>query len=88
MIFLVNACLVQEDDIFATPSTTSATKRKKAATKDESLFKDDTDIFADIPAAKPKEKKGKKKTKGGGEKSMFKDDVGECSTLNIVSAYR
>ena len=45
-------------------------------TKDEDLFKDDTDIFADVPASKPKEKK-KKKTTSTGKKSIFKDDVGK-----------
>lgn len=49
--------------------------KAKSKTKDEDLFKDDTDIFADVPAAKPKEKKKKKTTE---KKSLFKDDDGEC----------
>lgn len=52
--------------------------KAKSKTKDEDLFKDDTDIFADVPAAKPKEKKKKKTTE---KKSLFKDDDGECITL-------
>lgn len=49
--------------------------KAKSKTKDEDLFKDDTDIFADVPAAKPKEKKKKKTTE---KKSLFKDEDGEC----------
>ncbi len=49
--------------------------KAKSKTKDVDLFKDDTDIFADVPAAKPKEKKKKKTTE---KKSLFKDDDGEC----------
>lgn len=49
--------------------------KAKSKTKDEDLFKDDTDIFADVPAAKPKEKKKKKTSE---KKSLFKDDDGEC----------
>jgi hypothetical protein len=60
-----------EDDIFGATKASS----KKATTKDENLFKDDTDIFADIPAVKPKEKKNKK----AAGKSLFKDDdIGKC----------
>ena len=50
--------------------------KKPAAVKDESLFKDDTDIFADIPSAKPKELRKKKKVAPTEKKSIFKDDIG------------
>lgn len=36
-----------------------------------------TDIFSDLPAVKPKEKKEKKVKKAAEKKSVFKDDVGE-----------
>ena len=65
------------DSEFPVPTVVSkATKRpKKAVTKDEDLFKDDTDIFADLPPSKPKEKKSK--SKKAESKSIFKDDVGK-----------
>ncbi|XP_052085774.1 WASH complex subunit 2-like isoform X2 [Mytilus californianus] len=66
-----NAIDENADDLFA--SKTTKKKTKKAQTKDEDLFQDDTDIFADVPAAKPKEKK-KKKTTAATKKSIFKDD--------------
>ncbi len=67
--------VLQDDDIFAAPPTVVAKKRpKKAVTKDEDLFKDDTDIFADLPPSKPKEKKKTKKATES--KSIFSDDVG------------
>ena len=57
-------------------AVSKATKRpKKAVTKDEDLFQDDTDIFADLPPSKPKEKKSK--SKKAESKSIFKDDVGK-----------
>ena len=50
--------------------------------KDEDIFRDDTDIFSDIPAAKPKQKKTKKKTSSKAAapaKPLFtSNDVGEC----------
>lgn len=57
-------------------STQKTKKSGKARpkTKDEDIFKDDTDIFADAPSAKPKEKKKKKTAE---KKSIFKDDDGE-----------
>lgn len=58
--------------------------KAKSKTKDEDLFKDDTDIFADVPAAKPKEKKKKKTTE---KKSLFKDDDGEWHGLKITSLF-
>lgn len=70
---------IQEDDIFASSTTPAASERrrpKKAVTKDETLFKDDTDIFADLPAAKPKENKKKKKTTE--KKVVEQKDIGEC----------
>ena len=45
-------------------------------TKDEDLFADDTDIFADIPKPKEKEPKKKKKTTTAPKKTIFKDDIG------------
>ena len=65
------------DSEFPVPTVVSkAAKRpKKALTKDEDLFKDDTDIFADLPPSKPKEKKSK--SKKAESKSIFKDDVGK-----------
>ncbi|KAK3087875.1 hypothetical protein FSP39_011814 [Pinctada imbricata] len=59
------------DDIFAVKTTKKVKARPK--TKDEDLFKDETDIFADVPAAKPKEKKKKKATEK--KTGIFKDDV-------------
>ncbi|KAL5014840.1 hypothetical protein ScPMuIL_009110 [Solemya velum] len=52
----------------------SKVKKKKAVTKDEDLFKDNTDIFADIPQPKPKEKKKKRATVKSGKK-IFKEDI-------------
>ena len=61
--------MIQDDeDIFATPSRSSLPP--KDITKDEDLFNDDTDIFADIPSSKSKKKKSDKS-------SLFKDDVGK-----------
>ena len=65
-----------DDDIFAVTKPEKRTKPKKAMTKDEDLFDDKTDIFDDIPKAKPKEKKVKKKT-AAPKKQIFKDDIGE-----------
>ena len=45
-------------------------------TKDEDLFADDTDIFADIPKPKEKEPKKKKKVTSAPKKTIFKDDIG------------
>ncbi|CAH1772321.1 unnamed protein product, partial [Owenia fusiformis] len=50
------------DDIFDSTPTMEKKKKTNPVTKDEDLFQDDTDIFADIPTIKPKEKKKKKKT--------------------------
>lgn len=58
--------------------------KAKSKTKDEDLFKDDTDIFAGVPAAKPKEKKKKKTTE---KKSLFKDDDGEWHGFKITSLF-
>lgn len=55
---------LDDDDIFTSSSKKDKKKTKKVVTKDEDLFKDDTDIFADIPTAKPKEKKKKKSHNG------------------------
>ncbi|KAI8484362.1 retrograde transport, endosome to Golgi [Branchiostoma belcheri] len=66
-----------EDDIFATEAASTSTKPKKykAVTPESSLFSDDTNIFADIPATKPKEKK-KKTTKATTKtKGLFKDEL-------------
>ncbi|XP_061181281.1 WASH complex subunit 2-like isoform X2 [Saccostrea echinata] len=62
----------EDDELFGKP-TQKGKKPSKARpkTKDEDLFKDNTDIFADVPAAKPREKKKKKATE---KKSVFKDD--------------
>ena len=54
-------------------------------TKDDDLFKDDTDIFADLPASKPKEKKAKTKKES---KSIFKDDVGKIYKTTYVACVR
>ena len=65
-----------DSDIPAPTVVSKVTKRsKKAVTKDEDLFKDDTDIFADLPPSKPKEKKSK--SKKAESKSIFKDGVGK-----------
>ena len=65
-----------DSDIAPPTAVSKATKRpKKAVTKDEDLFKDDTDIFADLPPSKPKEKK--LKSKKAESKSIFKDGVGK-----------
>ncbi|ELT97183.1 hypothetical protein CAPTEDRAFT_196064 [Capitella teleta] len=64
-----------DDDIFGATKASS----KKAVTKDENLFNDDTDIFADIPAKKPKEKKAKKSGK-----SLFSDDVDDIFATDAV----
>ena len=46
-------------------------------TRDEDLFTDDTDIFADIPKPREKETKKKKKTTTATpKKTIFKDDIG------------
>ena len=66
-------CFQDDDsDIFSTPASTQRQPYKKAVTKDEDLFKDDTDIFADLPTSKPK--KTSKKTAAS---SIFSDDVGQ-----------
>ncbi|KAK7091909.1 hypothetical protein V1264_009526 [Littorina saxatilis] len=76
------------DEIFAASSTTLAEKKrpKKASTKDEMLFKDDTDIFAGLPAAKPKEPKKKKKV--GEKKGIFKDDVDDIFADPSPAAFK
>ncbi|XP_060068173.1 WASH complex subunit 2C-like [Ylistrum balloti] len=66
----------EDDDLFGKPLEKKKRQVKRAPkTKDEDLFKDNTDIFADVPASKPKEKK-KKKTAATGSKSLFKDTDG------------
>ena len=58
-------------------------KPKKAVTKDEDLFNDDTNIFDDLPVTKPKEKKSSRKK--AEKKSVFKDDIGKISlTFNKI----
>ncbi|XP_052763862.1 WASH complex subunit 2-like isoform X2 [Mya arenaria] len=65
-----------DDDLFAAAVKTDKKKTKKAMTKDEDLFADDTDIFSNIPKAKPKEKKTKKKKDlAAPKKTIFKDDI-------------
>ena len=68
-----------QEDIFA-PVKKKTAKKSVVPTNDDALFKDDTDIFSDIPAAKPKEKKSKKKAV---PKPLFKSDVGKdiCSLI-------
>ena len=47
-------------------------------TRDEDIFADDTDIFADLPSSKSRSKKAKPST--GQTKSLFSsDDVGQCT---------
>ncbi|OWF44676.1 WASH complex subunit 2A-like isoform X2 [Mizuhopecten yessoensis] len=66
----------EDEDLFGKPMEKKKRQVKRAPkTKDEDLFNDNTDIFADVPASKPKEKK-KKKTTTGGSKSLFKDTDG------------
>ena len=48
----------------------------QAVTKDDDLFGDSTDIFAGVGAAKPKEKKVKKKSSAAPKKTIFNDDIG------------
>ena len=49
-------------------------------TRDEDIFADDTDIFADLPSNKSRSKKTKAKTSTGQTKSLFSsDDVGQCT---------
>ncbi|XP_014781210.1 WASH complex subunit 2 isoform X1 [Octopus bimaculoides] len=67
------------DDIFASSSLKTksnikkevSSKIKKNITEEANIFEDDTDIFADIPAAKPKEKK----TTVMKTKPLFKEDI-------------
>lgn len=68
-----------DDDIFTTKPEKK--KTKKVVTKDEDLFADNTDIFSDIPKAKPKEKKPKKKTSTAPKKTIFKDDIGKIGQI-------
>ena len=65
----------EEEDVFATATVrSSATKKQpKAAKKPDSALEDN--IFADLPPAKTREKKGKKKP-ASEAKSIFDDDVG------------
>lgn len=78
------ASLNDDDDIFATAVAKTETKKtKKVVTKDEDLFADNTDIFSDIPKAKPKEKKTKKKTPAGPKKTIFKDDIGKVVSMPL-----
>ncbi|XP_072168433.1 uncharacterized protein [Diadema setosum] len=64
------AVLEDDDDLFA--EKPKKTKAKPAKATDDDLFADTTDIFADIPASKPKKKK-----KAGTEDSIFKDVQGD-----------
>lgn len=54
---------------------------KKVVTQDEELFADNTDIFADLPSAKPKEKKKK-----ASAKSLFHDEDMEDIFANAVAS--
>lgn len=65
-----------DDDIFAEATKVEKKKPKKVVTKDEDIFTDGTDIFSDLPQAKPKEKKPKKKASAAAKKTVFKDDIG------------
>jgi len=64
---------VKESSAASTTTTITRTIRKKAATKDENLFSDKTDIFADLAPPKAKDKRSTKTDKavfvggGGGE---------------------
>ena len=61
------------------------TKAKAAKATDQDLF-GDSDIFADLPAAKPKEKKKKKTTTAPAQDSIFKDITGgKCSIQGSLS---
>ena len=67
-----------QDDQFGAASRPSIRQPKKAVTRDEDIFADDTDIFADLPASKPKSKKTRAMTSTGPTKSLFSSsDVGE-----------
>lgn len=48
--------ITEEDDLFGSSSRSVRPAYKKPMTTDEDLFRDDTDIFADIPSSKSKEK--------------------------------
>ncbi|KAI0209404.1 hypothetical protein LSAT2_005893 [Lamellibrachia satsuma] len=60
-----------EDEMFGAASRPSVRQPKKAVTRDEDIFADDTDIFADLPASKPKSKKTMAMTSTGPTKSLF-----------------
>ena len=65
------------------PAAKKSTKKsKKAAVKDEDIFKDDTDIFANIPAAKPKQPKTKKSK--AQPKPLFGGETGRVVLLVLV----
>ncbi|XP_033119000.1 WASH complex subunit 2-like isoform X8 [Anneissia japonica] len=53
---------VAEDELFTSPKKDSKRPKSKTVRVDTDLFADTTDIFADIPNSKSKEKKSKKKT--------------------------
>ncbi|KAK2158537.1 hypothetical protein NP493_1790g00017 [Ridgeia piscesae] len=64
--------LVFQADIFGATSRPIRHQPRKAVTRDEDIFADDTDIFADLPSSKSRSKKAKPST--GQTKSLFSSD--------------
>lgn len=88
-----------EDDIFASSSVstkvlgadskdgslkTTGKKLKNNVSKDDDLFADDTDIFADLPATKQKEKKTPTTTKSA-SKPLFQGDIDDIFADSLPS---